>query len=76
VGLVKDSVYIPFVQSDRSAMTIVMLRAAGDPLKVAPLARSQIGALDPNLFIWVMRTLPQQIEINLFSDKLVAWRIP
>jgi len=84
VGLVKDSkyrilrenmwrtVYIPSVQGDDSGMTIVMLRAAGDPAKLAPLVRSQIRALDPSLFIYVMRTLPQQIEINLFSDKLIA----
>ncbi|HZF12797.1 MAG TPA: ABC transporter permease [Thermoanaerobaculia bacterium] len=44
----EPQIYLPFAQSPRSTLSFV-LRAAGDPLRLAPLVRASVRELDRNL---------------------------
>jgi putative ABC transport system permease protein len=84
IGVVKDSKYLslgedptpfiffPYQQSYSPTMT-VMVRAQGDPKNLAAAVRQQVQALDPNLPLFNVVTLSENINISLFPARFGAW---
>ena len=52
--------------------SIFYLRTAIDPLKIAPQIHSTLTSLDPNLPIRGLKTLDDQIDENLFEERMVS----
>jgi macrolide transport system ATP-binding/permease protein len=84
IGVVKDSKYLslgedptpfiffPYQQSYSPTMT-VMVRAQGDPKNLTAAVRQQVQALDPNLPLFNVVTLSENINISLFPARFGAW---
>jgi putative ABC transport system permease protein len=71
-GVDQDSrveVYLPYYQSAVSGATLV-LRGDGDPARLAAPLRSAVTALDPELPVYAVRTLPE-----LVSDRTAERRL-
>jgi len=85
VGVVKDAkaesireqtprtFYVPFLQ-DASAWreTTFQVRTSGDPLAVVAAIRREVQALEPNLPVFRVKTLEQQVDETLGQERLVA----
>jgi len=67
--------FLPEAQGSRPGTT-VFLRTAGDPLAVVPAVRGAVRAIDPNLPIYRVRTLEEQLGFALskarFGSLLLA----
>ncbi|MBZ5602020.1 MAG: ABC transporter permease [Acidobacteriia bacterium] len=84
VGIVKDTkyadmketpqrvFYTPHRQLKQQDQLYFYLRTAIDPLQAASAARAQIASLDPNLPIRELKTMDQQIDENLFAERMVS----
>lgn len=57
-------VYLPFSQSPRRAM-VMMIRGAGDASKLAPAVRRRVAAMDPNLPIENLRPFERILAASL-----------
>ena len=84
VGIVKDIKYtnlrdeIPIqmfepyqASKDMGGMT-VYVRTTMEPSQFFSAVRAKVRGMDPNLPLWAMRTLDQQISNSLLTDRLVA----
>ena len=67
--------YLPDLQTGYSS-TRVFLRAAGDPLALVPAVRAAVRSVDPNLPVYRLRTLEEQLGLALgrarFASLLLA----
>jgi predicted permease len=85
VGVVKDAkaesikeqtprtFYVPFLQDPSSwRETTFQVRTAGDPLAVVAAIRHEVQALEPNLPVFRVKTLEQQVDETLGQERLVA----
>ena len=85
VGVVKDAkaesvkeqtprtFYVPFLQDASSwRETTFQVRTAGDPLTVVAAIRREVQALEPNLPVFRIKTLEQQVDETLGQERLVA----
>lgn len=71
----RPEMYLPLLQRPSGVMTIVV-RANGDPLSLAAIARSQAHSLDPSLPVTNMKTMDEifsaSVEQQRFSTLLVG----
>ena len=84
VGIVADSkvsgvradepaqVYVPRRQEKRISDGSWYLRTRGDPAALLPAMRAAVAALDPQLPVHDLRTLPQTIARNLAVERFVG----
>jgi len=70
------AMYVPLHQAPARRMTVV-LRAAGDPLAMAPAARAALGAIDPDLPLFRVMRMQQVLDNRFWGEtltmKLLAW---
>jgi hypothetical protein len=64
--------YIPYRQSKRQNDLFFYLRTAIEPQQVAGQIRREVAALDPNLPIRDLKTMQNQIEENIFAERLLS----
>ena len=84
VGVVKDTryesmrdevpyeLYRPYRQMDFVQGMTVYARAQGDPTAIFASMRKTVNELDSNVPIYRMRTLEQQLDKSLMSERLLA----
>ena len=84
VGLVKDAKYssvkqeipalffLPYKQDSTLGSLSFYVRSELSPETVAPEIRHVVGALDHNLPIEELKTLPQQVEDNVYLDRMIS----
>jgi predicted permease len=71
-GPFETSLYVPYaVTPARSGPTFVVVRAARDPLALAPAIRSAVAAIDPDLPLYNVRTF-DQIRTALVAERRLA----
>lgn len=58
-----DGFYVPLAQDALNFMSIA-IRAQGPPLALTSMVRGEVTALDPNLPIYFVRSMPQVIQRN------------
>ncbi len=64
--------YLPQTQHWEYGMSVAM-RTAGDPTRLAPAVRAQIGALDPELPVSNVRSMEAHMGIALLPARLVGY---
>jgi predicted permease len=68
----REFVYLPYLEGrDPGGMTIY-LRTLLDPFRLAPAVRQEVRRLDANLPVSNLETMADQIDDNLFLDRIVA----
>jgi len=84
VGVVRDTkyenlrqeipyeLYIPYVQADFVQGMTVYVRAHGDPANLAASLRQAVREVDSTVPIYRMRTLEQQVDQSLMTERLLA----
>ena len=85
VGIVKDAkaesikeptprtFYVPFLQDSSSwRETTFQVRTSGDPLTIVAAVRREVQAIEPNLPIFRVKTLAQQVDQTLGQERLVT----
>ena len=84
VGIIKDIKYTnlrdeipvqmfqPYLASMNVGGMTVYVRTTMDPSQFFNAVREKVRAMDPNLPLWAMRTLDQQISKSLLTERLVA----
>jgi predicted permease len=85
VGVVKDAkaesvkeqtprtYYVPFLQDPSSwRETTFQVRTAGDPLETVAAIRHEVQSLEPNLPLFRIKTLEQQVDETLAQERLVT----
>jgi predicted permease len=84
IGIIKDIKYTnlrdeipiqmfqPYLGSKVVNGMTVYVRTSMDPSQFFTAVRSKVRAMDPNLPLWAMRTLDQQISNSLLTERLVA----
>jgi predicted permease len=68
----KTFVYEPYAQDSRLGTATLYVRTAQDPLLMAGAIRREVQRLDPNLPVFDLHTVEQQIETSLFPDRLMT----
>jgi predicted permease len=69
---VPDELYIPYTQMSTLQGMTAYVRAAGDPANLFASLRQLVNEVDPNVPVYRMRTLDQQIDKSLMSERLLA----
>lgn len=69
---IPDELYIPYAQTDFVTGMTVYLRAQGDPVGVFNATRQVMREVDPSVPMFDLRTLDDQIEISLLTERLLA----
>jgi len=64
--------FIPHSQDDRTGFATFYVRAGGDPTALTSSITKTMAQLDPNLPLENLRTLPQQIQQNVFLDRFIS----
>jgi ABC-type antimicrobial peptide transport system permease subunit len=64
--------FIPYLGSRYVAGMTVYLRTSLDPNQLASAVRGQLRQIDPNVPIYAMRTVEQQISNSLLIERLIA----
>jgi predicted permease len=84
VGVVRDGkhadlredpetfVYYPFVQHEAIMRMNFYVRTTQDPAVLGATLREQVRRVDPNLPVFEMKTVEQQIDEDVFAERLVA----
>jgi len=84
VGMVRDGkhadlrespepfAYFPYEQHDSLMRMTIYARTSADPAKLGTALRSEVRRADPNLPVFDMKTIEQQIDEDVFADRLVA----
>ncbi|HTK29990.1 MAG TPA: ABC transporter permease [Vicinamibacterales bacterium] len=73
-GLESDgriALYLPHTQSGSRAL-YVTVRAAGDPAALAPPVKQAIGAIDPDLPLYHVRTMREWVDRSLAPQRFTA----
>jgi predicted permease len=63
--------FLPYRQADVGSLSYYV-RTSGNPDAIMAVIRKAVTTLDPNLPVDDMRTLPDQIEENVFLDRFVT----
>jgi predicted permease len=69
---VPKEVYLAFAQDDNPASLVVYIRTAGDPKTVFASVRREVNNLDPGLPITGLRTMEDQIDESLSTQRAMA----
>jgi predicted permease len=73
---VKDAVpplfFIPYMQGDRLGFLDFYVRTELDPSQIMRAVPDVLNGLDPNLPVEGIKTLEQQIQENVFLDRLIS----
>ncbi len=73
---VKDAIppvfFVPYRQNDQIGALAFYARTAGNADELARAVPPLVAQLDPNLPVTELRTLPQQIEENVFLDRFIS----
>jgi ABC-type antimicrobial peptide transport system permease subunit len=64
--------FIPHSQDDRTGFGTFYVRAGGDPTSLTSSITKTMAQLDPTLPLENLRTLPQQIQQNVFLDRFIS----
>jgi len=64
--------YVPYTQQPFVDGMTVYVRAAADPAGLLPVLRKVVTELDPGVPLYQMRTLDQQVENSLITERLLA----
>ncbi len=64
--------FIPHSQDDRTGFGTFYVRAGGEPTALTASITKTMAQLDPNLPLENLRTLPQQIQQNVFLDRFIS----
>jgi predicted permease len=64
--------YVPYTQQPFVVGMTVYVRAAADPAGLLPVLRKVVTELDPGVPLYQMRTLDQQVENSLITERLLA----
>jgi predicted permease len=84
VGLVRDAKYsrvkdavppqyfVPYRQSERIGTLTFYVRTATDPAGFLSNIPKAVAALDPNLPLRNVRTMPRQVRENIFLDRFIS----
>jgi predicted permease len=84
VGLVQDAKYsevrdavppiyiTPYRQDDRVGQNTFYVRTSIDAEQFLPNVHKVVAALDPNLPVENLRTMPQQVRDNVFLDRMIS----
>jgi len=67
-----DELYIPYTQTNFVTGMTVYLRAHGDPVNTFNTLRRVVREVDPAVPVYGLRTLDEQMEISLFTERLLA----
>ncbi len=85
VGVVRDSkhnnsrdeistfVYMPYTQRPTLGHATFYVRTSQDPLLTANLLRKTVAGIDPNLPVFNLMTLTEQVNDTNFSDRVMAF---
>jgi predicted permease len=66
---VHPTIYLPVAGSSAASFA---LRTAGDPANVVPAVRTIVSQVDPNLPIFSVYTVSQQIDRGIFLQRMIA----
>jgi predicted permease len=69
---IPEELYIPTEQKDFANGSTVYVRAAGDPEHLFNALRTEARAVDASVAMYDMRTLTDQVEISLLTERLLA----
>jgi len=69
---IPQELYIPYTQTDFVTGMTVYVRAPGDPTGIFNRLRPAVREVDDSVPMYDMRTLSDQIEISLFTERLLA----
>ena len=84
VGVVKDikytnlrdeipvQMFTPYLGTKNPGGLTVYVRTSVDPNQFFAAVRAKVRAMDPNLPLWAMRTLDEQVSKSLLTERLVA----
>jgi predicted permease len=84
VGLVQDAKYsevrdpvppiyiTPYRQDDRVGQNTFYVRTSIDAEQFLPNVHKVVAALDPNLPVENLKTMPQQVRDNVFLDRMIS----
>jgi predicted permease len=84
IGVVKDlkfknlrdsappQAYLPYLQADNLRFMTFYLRTRVDPQQLMEVVREQVQRLDPNVPVFDLRTIDEQIGVSLKTERLVA----
>jgi predicted permease len=64
--------FVPYRQAERVGRISFYVRTALDAEQLLPTIQPVIAKLDPNLPIEELRTMPQQIDENVFLDRVMS----
>ena len=64
--------YVPYTQQAFVVGMVAYVRAAADPAGLMPVLRKVVTELDPGVPLYQMRTLDQQVENSLITERLLA----
>jgi predicted permease len=64
--------YVPYTQQPFVVGMTAYVRAAADPAGLMPVLRKVVTELDPGVPLYQMRTLDQQVENSLITERLLA----
>jgi len=85
VGVVKDSkhsdprdpirpfVYEPYTQDPTFGRATLYVRTVGDPSAMNATLRKTVQSLDPNLPVYDLETLVEQVDDTVFADRLLTF---
>jgi predicted permease len=69
---VPSQLYMPYRQDERLGAINFYVRAQAEPDDLLPALRGVVARLEPNLPVENLRTMPQQIQRNVFIDRLMS----
>jgi predicted permease len=69
---IPHELYIPYPQLESVQGMTAYVRAAGDPTQLLNSMRTLVNEVDPNVPIYRLRTLEQQLDKSLMSERLLA----
>jgi len=84
VGVVKNSrdtelrgeiprfVFLPYPQDEHLTQMTVFIRTPRDPAAVTALLRNKTQMLDPNMPLFEVKSMKQQVDESLFTDRIIA----
>jgi predicted permease len=70
--VIPEELYIPSEQKNFATGGTIYVRAAGDPTHLFNALRTEVRAVDANVPMYDMRTLTDQVEISLLTERLLA----
>src|SRR5262249_26466161 len=66
------TVYLPYAQNISRTMNIV-IHATNEPTRLTSAVRGEVRALDPNLAVYNVKTVPQMIDERVSPKRLLTY---